>query len=67
MAEDAGWKRNELHNQISQELVSVRDLAKDAELGGNCDSDDDKTVEKSSLSKKPNVYLNDYKRSLQAC
>ena len=67
MAKDGGWKRNELHNQISQKLVSVRDLAEDAKVGGNGDGDDDETVKRSPLSKKPNVYLNDYEQSLQAC
>ena len=42
------------HNQISQKPVSVRDLAVDAEVGGNGDGGDDETVKRSPLSKKPN-------------
>ena len=39
-------------SQISQELVSVRDLAEDIKVGGNGEGGDNKTVKRSALSKK---------------
>ena len=46
---------------MNQKFVSVRDLAEDAEVGGNGDSGDDETVKRSLLSKQPKRpigYLN---------
>ena len=45
------WNQNKLYNQISQELISVMDLAKNTEVGGNRDGGDDEIVEKITFQK----------------
>ena len=54
MAEDAEFGSGTSSITRSAES-SPSDMAEDVEVGGNGDGGDDKTVERSPLSKKPNV------------
>ena len=44
---------------MSRELVSVKDLAEDAKVGGNGEGGDDETVKRSPLSKKSSRLIGD--------